>query len=253
MGLRYTTNYNFALAANSAADIGSLSFLEWRDKLDGYSAGANDSNFEKLDACLFAMNESINRLGSAQPVYAVVANAPVNGVFTGTNTSVTSYYEGLSIVVGFSENVSGTTAINISGLGNKTLKKYDAIGSEIDLEEGDLVAGKRYFFIYHGSYFDLVGDCGRADEIRIAGTAANFVGISANGTLVDSLIASSNVLSYKGYYATFELLQAAYPTGENGYYAIVAGALYTWVAGTGWSPASGSAQANTYVEAAQGS
>jgi phage-related tail fiber protein len=84
--------------------------------------------------------------------------------------------------------ITGSTTINISELGVKTLKKINVEGNLVDLASGDLKINRNYLFKYDGTYFVLIGS-NLADQISIVGTASNFVSISASNVLQDSGVA----------------------------------------------------------------
>ena len=86
--------------------------------------------------------------------YITSANGSSSSAITASLNDLTSYYEGLKVVLYYNlANTSSTTpTLNINSLGAKTIRRT----SSTDLEEG-LKSGGMYHLVYDGRYFVLDG------------------------------------------------------------------------------------------------
>ena len=99
---------------------------------------------------------------------AAANSGPYYSATTGTNTYVatptpalTSYAEGVDIILKFGTGNTGSTTLNVSGLGAKDLKKAD--GSAFS--SGELTSGQIQHFVYNGSQFRLMGTVAATEDL----------------------------------------------------------------------------------------
>jgi hypothetical protein len=99
---------------------------------------------------------------------AAANSGPYYSATTGTNTYVatptpalTSYAEGVDIILKFGAGNTGSTTLNVSGLGAKGLKKAD--GSEFS--SGELTSSQIQHFVYNGTEFRLLGTVAATEDL----------------------------------------------------------------------------------------
>lgn len=83
-------------------------------------------------------------------VFFVDTSGPAN-VYTGTVSGLSAYTLGLSLNVRISATSTGSSTININGIGVKNIKRTNGA----NIESGDLVSAQIYHMIYNGSEFRL--------------------------------------------------------------------------------------------------
>ncbi|MBF0415587.1 MAG: hypothetical protein HQL79_07445 [Magnetococcales bacterium] len=111
------------------------------EKVDGDTL-KTDSAFH----CIKAVPEAV-----LKKLYAVDSGA-ANALSVSPSPAWAAYGAGQSVWVKVSHANTGTTTLNVSGLGVKTVNKPD--GSA--LSSGDLAQGGVYLFTYDGTYFQLL-------------------------------------------------------------------------------------------------
>jgi hypothetical protein len=102
---------------------------------------------ESTPASLLALNEA-----SFWHYGADTGPGPNQVVIATPSPKITAYTVGLAIGFVAGSTNTGTTTINIAGLGNKELSR----GSGNDLEAGDLLAGTMALAVYDGAQFQLL-------------------------------------------------------------------------------------------------
>lgn len=91
---------------------------------------------------------------SAYYVYATGTNA-----YSSTNTSITAYYAGLSMILYVQNtNTVNATLVLTGVVGTKNLMKFNSAGSVVSLVANDLLADKKYFFVYDGTQWIMIGN-----------------------------------------------------------------------------------------------
>jgi hypothetical protein len=173
------TTTNLGLSIYSEASGSATNFSVFRSTVAG-----NTSNMTIIDN--FAGETSASILSLQSNAFTYVAASYISTNYYEANVStITSYVTNMFISLKLNTTITGSTTINISELGVKTLKKVNVEGSLVDLSSGDLKQNRNYLFKYDGTYFVLIGS-NTADQISIAGTPSNYVSISASKVLQDS-------------------------------------------------------------------
>ena len=139
--------------------------------------------------------------------------------YSATNAYITAYFEGLAIL--FSVQNANTTASDLTlsaVFGTKNIKKLGLSGSKSNLQQGDLIVGKKYFLVYDGTDWINVG---LQFESQISLT---IYGWTAETSLLDAdeigfLKAS---VAYLGRKITWANIKATLTTAFNSIYATLA-------------------------------
>jgi hypothetical protein len=95
---------------------------------------------------------TINAGGTADAITVALTPAPV------------SYFNDMTIVLKIASTNTGTTTLNVNGLGLKDVYKVSG-GSLVPLVAGDLTAGAYYTVRYDGTQFVLEGSSGRVSSV----------------------------------------------------------------------------------------
>jgi len=176
------TTTNLGLSIYSEASGSATNFSVFRGAVAG-----NTSNMTIIDN--FAGETSASILSLQSNAFTHVAASYIStNYYEASVSTITSYVTNMLINLKLNVTITGSTTINISELGVKTLKKINVEGNLVDLASGDLKINRNYLFKYDGTYFVLIGS-NLADQISIVGTASNFVSISASNVLQDSGVA----------------------------------------------------------------
>jgi len=104
------------------------------------------------------------------------ATASGTDTYAATITGVVAYNTHDIYEIIFTNANTGSSTININGLGAKTLKK----SVSTDLASGDILAGQSFIIVYDGTNFQVIGIGGGG-----GGTLTDGSGTTANGTAVD--------------------------------------------------------------------
>ena len=152
------TTPNLGLSTTSQSSGSLTSFLNWRLAQDGTSGS---SNMEKIDTWAAQVTGSFTGVSGSllslknDKIHTIIASG--NGTtYTATNVEISSYFEGLKIILALDTTTTGTSTLNINSLGAKNLKKI--IGAtNLTLSAGDLTAGVYYTFVYSSGEFILGG------------------------------------------------------------------------------------------------
>lgn len=104
----------------------------------------------------------------AHATNAAANSGPYYSATTGTDTYVatptpvlTSYAEGVDIILKFGTGNTGATTLNVNGLGAKDLTKAD--GSAFS--SGELTSGQIQHFVYNGTEFRLMGTVASVEDL----------------------------------------------------------------------------------------
>jgi len=174
-----TTTTNLGLTVYDLASGSSTLFQTYFLALSGGS-----SNMVLIDDWAGSISGSVVSL-KANTIIDVNASMITTDYYEATTTAISTYNTNMKINLILNVSITGTTTLNINGLGVKTLKKVDVSGALVDLVSGDLRINRHYLFIYDGTYFVLIGSQ-IADQISISGSSGNFVSISGSNVLTDS-------------------------------------------------------------------
>lgn len=137
-----TRNLNLPLH-NDTTDA-SVPFLKWRNAMNGET----NSAFLKIDEAYGKLKEEMTKItGSA---IKISASGDGYGNFTATSTKLESYKKDDVICFVPDMNSTGTTMLNINGLGNKSLQKIDKDGLLTNIEKDDLIKNHEYYFRFDG-------------------------------------------------------------------------------------------------------
>jgi hypothetical protein len=170
---------NLGLSIYSEASGSATNFSVFRGAVAG-----NTSNMTIIDN--FAGETSASILSLQANAFTHVPASYISTNYYEANVStITSYVTNMLINLKLNESITGSTTINISELGVKTLKKVNVEGNLGDLASGDLKKNRNYLFKYDGTYFVLIGS-NLADQISVSGSPLNYTAISASGVLCDS-------------------------------------------------------------------
>jgi len=137
-----------------------------------YFATHTDNNNEKINAShINILQNSITALENMVGIYTPTTGTANNYIIT--NPSYTSYTEGMAIVVKINVDNTGSSTVNINGLGTKSVKRSNGN----DIGAGNLKAGSIYTFRYNGINFILQAEGGGgsalAKDILVGETAMN--------------------------------------------------------------------------------
>lgn len=105
--------------------------------------------------------------GSGALDYAVDTGA-ANAIVVSLSPVLSGHIPGMPIVIKVSAENTGSTVINVSGLGDKALKKL----GNTDLQSGDLRAGQIITIAYDGVNYQLLAPPPNSDAITLNGQTA---------------------------------------------------------------------------------
>ena len=178
------------LTTNTQASGSATTFLTWRLNQNDES----NSNAAKIDVFAQNISASVVTLQGAIP-YAVNATESATNNYAATVSGFTAYTDNKLINLTLDVTQTGTTTLDINGLGTKTLYKIASNGIAGNLGSGDLVAGRPNFFIYDsvGGYWVWVNGTS-ADQINIAGNANEIVVLSGSGIGIIQNASASTVI-----------------------------------------------------------
>ena len=92
------------------------------------------------------------------PASAFYISATGTNNYSSTNTSITGYFEGLSIILGVANANTTASDLTLTGVvGTKALKKVDYTGTIVNLVQNDLLPNKKYLFTYNGTCWIYTG------------------------------------------------------------------------------------------------
>lgn len=147
------------------------------------------SNMNKIDTAMYNLQTQISGLQNRASIIPVSATASSPSNYVATSLEIDSYLTDIYISLKLDTSSSGSTTLNINGLGIKSLQKYNESGSLVNITDNELRLGKEYIFRYNGSVWVWVAATS-ADQISITGTVGNLVKIGTGNILVDSGIPS---------------------------------------------------------------
>jgi hypothetical protein len=184
-----TPNYNLWLY-DSGADTAQTA-LSYRDNQSG--PGAN-SNMVKIDTGMKAIADTVTALSALKGAVTVTAVSAATNYYEATIPAIT-VYTGTTINLGINVSVvTGTpVTLKINSLAVVTLKKITTAGAVTDIEGGDLVLNRRYYFMFDGTYYIWI-NANSSDQINIQGTAGNFTKISATKGISDSTYSQTSFI-----------------------------------------------------------
>ena len=177
------------------------------DDLSQDIGNLNSLTTEEQSNLVGAINEIDGAIDTHRSDY--VLQVPY-GVATGSANTYTvtldpipvSYVDGMAIAVKINVNNTGTSTINVNGLGAKTIKKPNGN----DVSAGNLKASSIYSMRYNGTNFILQGSDAAGDATPgdvISGKTFSNDGGEQTGTLeLTGDAVAANVLSSKTFYNT---------------------------------------------------
>lgn len=137
---------NLNLSVTSQESGSAISFLAWRLEQDGPTS----SNMQKIDGWAGGVSGSITSL--EEGIFFSASGSAVSANTYGAAVSgITSYSDGLLIVLALDTTITGTVTLDINGLGAVSLYKINSSGADVNLDNGDLIAGRRNIFRYDSS------------------------------------------------------------------------------------------------------
>mgnify|MGYP000848403125 FL=1 len=158
----------------------------WNNPKKDWKAGdtPNSDDFNRIE-------ENIDILGKLDRTSAY-------GVATGTNSYIvnvepapTTYYEGMCISVKIPNQNTGTSTLNVNGLGAKSIKKQN--GNNVSA--GNLKAGIIYTMRYNGINFILQGEGGEGtaieNDVRLGKTFTNDKGTFTGSLNLNNMVSSN--------------------------------------------------------------
>jgi hypothetical protein len=204
-----TTTPFLGLNIYDTASGSAVTFLTYRLTVDGLS-----SNTTILDTFANATSASISALRS-NPVPGISLTQISSNYYEGTNVTVTGYMTNMMVSLFFDTTNSGSTTININGLGVKNLRKINPEGSKVSLASGDVVLNSYYLTTYDGIDFVLMSVAG---GVSSALSGIPFITGSPSGLLDSELVltAGTNVTFTK----TSNSLTINAPTSGCAHWAI---------------------------------
>lgn len=139
---------------------------------------------------------AVNKVEDGSAFWAPDAGANDNYAYT-LATDVTAYTAGLFVHLKPNTTNTGTATLNLNSVGSNIIKKGNG---DLDLEDGDLVAGNIYLLVYNGSNFVLVGQADTNNKIKVRavnGEAFSIkkgqpVRLSAGGAFPTAVLAQGN-------------------------------------------------------------
>lgn len=125
-------------------------FLKFRNDI----AGTNlDSNFNKI-ANILASHDFV--IENTRKIFDVTATKVSENYYESSDFEVDKYYPHMLILLSVSETNAGNIALNINGLGNIPIKKFDVLGDLIELNANDLISNVKYLLEFNGDSFILI-------------------------------------------------------------------------------------------------
>jgi len=148
-----TTTYYDLTLYNSTTD-GSELFSSFRAKLDGIGS---DSNMIIIDDALWSIQSQV-LLKYNGASFVSSSEGGVNAYTASGITSITSYSNGVGIILVQNVTNTGACTLNINSLGATNLCKIDSTGTIVNVEAGDVIANKLYYFVYYSTKWVLMTD-----------------------------------------------------------------------------------------------
>jgi hypothetical protein len=137
--------------------IGKDKNLKVHEALSLIVGAGTNSNTYIINQALEAIHKNIDELESRNALVDVNAayTSESGGVehFTGVVPNIVQYNQGMVLIFTIPQNNKGAISINLNGLGEKKIKKYNRSGELIDLQADDFVRSHKYFLEYSGDVF----------------------------------------------------------------------------------------------------
>jgi hypothetical protein len=116
-----------------------------------------------------------------------------NYIFASPSPSITSYVEGMAVLVTVAHANAGGSVVNLSGLGNKTMVRID--GSA--LQAGDLLAAGVNLLVYnHSGTFSVLNILQTVSSVPVATTTSNGIARQATTTEAANATTSGSVPAF---------------------------------------------------------
>lgn len=137
--------------------IGKDKNLKVHEALSLIVGAGTNSNTYIINQALEAIHKNIDELESRNALVDVnAAYTSESGDvehFTGVVPNIVQYNQGMVLIFTIPQNNKGAISINLNGLGEKKIKKYNRSGELIDLQADDFVRSHKYFLEYSGDVF----------------------------------------------------------------------------------------------------
>lgn len=99
----------------------------------------------------------VNAFDDQKSTFSYAGSTSGTNTYTATLTPTpAAYTTSMRVLVKIGTTCTGSSTLNLNGLGAVTLKKVSA-GALANVASGDLVAGVMYWLIYDGTYFQIIG------------------------------------------------------------------------------------------------
>lgn len=185
-----TSTVNLGLSTYNNSTDSQSKFLTFRTDLDGVT----NSNMTKIDTWAGTVNKEIDELKNQKPTILLNASWISLGYYEATSTEITDYVLDMLLTLRLDKDNDGTTTIKINSLSVKSLMKYGADGTLVNLEVGDLRIHHEYSFRYDGTSFVWQGGTS-ADQMNIIGNSGEIVTVASDKTLESSGVALTNLVT----------------------------------------------------------
>lgn len=183
-----TNTINLNLVTYNSTTDSQNKFLTFR----GATNGVDNSNMTKIDTWAGTVNTKITELENQKPTILINATWISMGYYEATSSEIDTYVLDMLLTLRLDKDSDGTTTIKINSLPVKSLMKYGADGTLVNLEVGDLRIHHEYSFRYDGTSFVWQGGTS-ADQMNIVGNVGEIVTIASDKTLETSGVALTNV------------------------------------------------------------
>ena len=183
-----TNTINLNLVTYNSTTDSQNKFLTFRGNLNG----VDNSNMTKIDSWAGTVNTKLTELENQKPTILINATWISMGYYEATSSEIDEYKLDMLLTLRLDKDNDGTTTIKINSLPVKSLMKYGADGSLVNLEVGDLRIHHEYSFRYDGTSFVWQGGTS-ADQMNIVGNTGEIVTVASDKTLETSGVALTNV------------------------------------------------------------
>lgn len=149
----------------------------------------------------------VNYADQQEQTFIYGAGSGTNAITVSLPVPITSLQSGMVVVVKIANTNTGSTTLNVDGLGAVTVKKQSG-GSLVNLSAGDLVADSIVPFHYNGTNF-VIGGAGGSGAFRFVGSVT---GANVSSLDVEDLITTGSMYML--------LLKDLIPSVDNSYLGV---------------------------------
>lgn len=168
-----------------------ITFYSWGQVTPDPTIKSNTNTLIRNATTVTRANHALINDELADSKMSRVENNSATGVnaYSSTISWVNAYAKGLTVPIFFASSNTGASTINISGLGNKSIRKNGSV-----LVAGDIVTGRPYSLVYDGIDFQLSGGVPGSGSVVHANNATTLSGdtVQFGGSLKKNTLVNLN-------------------------------------------------------------